>query len=217
MNVVKGVEFRANYVKNGNGAAIHMVHPVSFNKRFFVSDLDQIVYDANGVAKDVVSYDDPFIHNRETAKYPADARMLTRFLDNVIEWDDDVLASQSGNGMTQVTSGTEVSAAEINAVEFIDNQTGFAVGAQGTIIKLTNAGTIWEYKNLSTPYNLTAIHFTTDRIGFIAGDRGLIMKTTDGGNTWNIVNEPSTTFNINAMTSLIRNSVMQFQKVTCSN
>ena len=200
MNVVKGVEFRANYVKNGNGAAIHMVHPVSFNKRFFVSDLDQIVYDADGVAKDVVSYDDPFILNRETAKYPADARMLTRFLDNVIEWDDDVLASQSGNGMTQITSGTVTTSADINAIEFIDNQNGFAVGAQGTIIKLTNAGTIWEYKNLSTPYNLTAIHFTTDRIGYIAGDRGLIMKTTDGGNTWNIVNEPSTTFNINALT-----------------
>ena len=199
MNVVKGVEFTNNSVKNGNGGAIQMAHPLSFKKRFFVSDLDEIVYDMNGVAIDFASVNEPFIHADKAS--PADARMLTRFLDNKTIWDDDMLASQSGSGATQITSGTVKTGANINAIEFIDEKTGFAVGSAGTIIKLTESGAIWEYQNYQeAAYNFSAVHFVTNRVGYIAGDRGLIMKTIDGGANWRVVNQAVNSFDVNAMT-----------------
>lgn len=198
MNVVKGVEFTGNIAKNGNGAAIQMAHPLSFKKRFFVSDLDVITYDANGVPTDFTSVNGPFILAERAA--PADARMLTRFLDNKAVYDEDMLASQSGSGATQITYGTLKTGVNINAIEFINEQNGFAVGGAGTIIKLSNAGQVWEYKNYSVPYNLEAVHFTTERVGYIAGDRGLIMKTVNGGDSWTIVNEANKSFDIKALT-----------------
>ncbi len=220
MNVVKGVEFNSNSLKNGNGGALAMVHPVSFTRRFFVSDLDVISYDANGVAQDYTSYNDPFIHNHETAAYAADARMLTRFLDNVAEYDDDMLESQNGTGITQITSGTVVTNATINAVEFVDALNGIAVGTQGTIIKLSNAGAVWEYRNLTTPHNLKGIHFTTNLIGYIVGDRGLVLKTVDAGNNWTEVRPATSNYNLHAITfinSLDGYAVGQFGKMIKTN
>jgi predicted outer membrane repeat protein len=201
MNIVKAVEFNKNFVVNGNGAAIHMGNPISFSKRFFVTDLDNVKLDpATNIPADVESFDAPFIHNFENAPYRPDARMLTRFLDNEVKWDAEVMASQNGSGMTQINKGTVVTKANINAIEFVNNNEGIAVGSNGTIIKMTNGGETWSYKNLSTPYNLTSVHFVTDRIGFIAGDRGVILKTTNGGNDWTVVNNTNASYDINAMT-----------------
>lgn len=198
LNVVKAVEFVANSVKNGNGGAIQMAHPISFKNRFFVSDIDEIIYNADGVATGYNSIDAPFVFEKNTAN--ADARLLTRFLDNTVTWDADMLESQSGSGATQVTTGTLTTSADIKDIEFIDSENGFAVGAFGTIIKLSNAGAVWEYKNYTdNRYRFTSVDFTTEDIGFIAGDRGLILKTVDGGENWKVVNQPTLSFDLNSI------------------
>lgn len=195
LNVIKGVEFTENKVMNGNGAAIHIGAPSPFSKKFFVSDLDVINYNtadysANDIPVSVTSTDAPFTTGT------ADVRMLTRFINNNV---DANLADQNGTGMTQIQSGTLITRKNINAITFLDDNNGFAVGDQGTIIKLSQAGDVWEYQNYPATNNLTSIYFTTDRIGFIGGDQGLILKTIDAGATWNVVNPSGNAANINAI------------------
>ena len=190
LNVVKGVEFRANKVKNGNGGAVAMINPQSNTKRFFTTDIDVITYDANtGLANKVTSTDSVFTtfwKNGEEVviKYPPDARMLTRFLDNTIEWDDTFLENESGSGTTQVGSGAMGTSENLNGVNFVDPKTGFVVGDNGIIIKLINSGTEWQFKKGNTSKNLVKVKFLTTNVGFIIGKNHVILKTIDGGETW---------------------------------
>ncbi|MFH1051316.1 MAG: YCF48-related protein [bacterium] len=189
LNVVKGVEFKANMVKNGNGGAVAMINPQSNTRRFFVTDVDVVEYDAAGLAARVLSTDSVFttfwLNGEQTIiKYPPDARMLTRFLDNTIEWDDEFLADQSGSGTTQVGAGAIGTSENLNGVNFTDAKTGFIVGDNGIIIKLINSGTEWQFKKGNTSKNLIKVKFLTTNVGFIIGKNHVILKTTDGGETW---------------------------------
>ena len=73
----------------------------------------------------------------------------------------------------------------LNAITFTDQNTGFAVGNSGAIIKTINGGTIWtNVESPPTAYNLLTVSFPGPLVGFAAGYYGTIVKTTDGGLTW---------------------------------
>ncbi len=96
LNVVKGVEFRANKAYNGNGGAVCIVHPQTSSHRFFLTDVDNITVLPNGVAVGFSSRDDIFTW---TPGAPvADVRMLTRFFDNEAIPN----MAQMGSGTTQI-------------------------------------------------------------------------------------------------------------------
>ncbi len=96
LNVVKGVEFRANQAWNGNGGAIAIVTPDTLTrKRFFVTDLDEINFNALGVATGYNPRNDVFTY--QTTAPRADERMLTRFYDNVANENP----NRQGSGTTQ--------------------------------------------------------------------------------------------------------------------
>lgn len=67
---------------------------------------------------------------------------------------------------------------------FHDENTGLAVGEDGTIIKTTDGGNSWSEISSGITRELHAIDFPTPEIGYIIGKRGKILKTTDGGDTW---------------------------------
>jgi len=70
-------------------------------------------------------------------------------------------------------------------VYFINTQTGWACGDNGTILKTTNAGNDWFGQNSGTTYQLYSIHFIDPNIGFCAARVGYsIYKTTNGGNNF---------------------------------
>ena len=100
LNVVQATEFIDNVVYNANGGAIAQVNPLTSSNRLFVTDLDVINYDANGVATGYTSTNDVFTWG-DGVTYPADVRMLTRFINNEIILDQDILDSESGRGTTQ--------------------------------------------------------------------------------------------------------------------
>lgn len=96
LNVVKGVEFRANKAWNGNGGAIALVTPDTLTrKRFLVTDLDNITYNSLGVAVGYTPRNDVFTY--QTTGPLADERMLTRFYDNVANANP----ARQGSGATQ--------------------------------------------------------------------------------------------------------------------
>ncbi len=186
LNVVKGVQFIGNKVYNGNGGALSMVNPETNTKRYFVTDVDNVVVDPTTLlAIDFTSTNDVFTY--KSFAYPPDTRMLTQFLDNEVIVEENILATQSGSGTTQIEAGTEQTVANLYDVAFYEPSSGFAVGQNGTIIKITQGGDRWQYTNYSQPYRLMAITFKGNN-GFIAGDRGVILKTEDNGSNWREVN-----------------------------
>lgn len=68
-------------------------------------------------------------------------------------------------------------------LHFPSSETGYAVGAAGTVVKTTDAGETWNSLPINTTEDLHAVHFTDEATGFVAGDVHT-FKTVDGGNNW---------------------------------
>lgn len=95
LNLVKGVEFRANKVWNGNGGAVALVTPDTLTrKRYMISDLDVPTFNSLGLVNGYTSRNDVFTF-QTTAPRP-DERMLTRFYENMA-----YAGTRQGSGATQ--------------------------------------------------------------------------------------------------------------------
>lgn len=57
-------------------------------------------------------------------------------------------------------------------------------GANGTILKSTDAGTTWQQKNSGTDLYLREIQFPTSKIGYVLAGGNTLLKTKDAGETW---------------------------------
>ncbi|MCD6024274.1 MAG: hypothetical protein K0Q91_1190 [Fibrobacteria bacterium] len=56
------------------------------------------------------------------------------------------------------------------------NDTGFAVGVNGTILRTTNGGTVWTRDSTYTGTSLNGVHAITGNIVLAAGDDGKVLK-----------------------------------------
>ncbi|MCG2750366.1 MAG: YCF48-related protein [Desulfobacteraceae bacterium] len=82
-------------------------------------------------------------------------------------------------------------------VFFMDEETGFAVGAFGMIIQTKNGGIDWEpivdrMNNLEGYhyYGMESIRTEGRDILFLAGERGLLYRSMDRGTTWQLMESP---------------------------
>jgi len=88
-------------------------------------------------------------------------------------------------GVAALNAGT----LDLLAVDFIDAQTGWAVGdidpggAGGAIYQTADGGRNWR-PIARTSEILTTVHFVSLRTGWVAGYAGRIERTDDGGLTW---------------------------------
>ena len=71
---------------------------------------------------------------------------------------------------------------------FVDAQTGWAVGATGTILKTTDGGSNWFSQSSETNGDLLSVRFINAQTGWVVGDFGTILKTINGGITWTLQN-----------------------------
>jgi photosystem II stability/assembly factor-like uncharacterized protein len=72
----------------------------------------------------------------------------------------------------------------LNDVYFIDNQNGWAVGYNGTILYTTDGGQSWLSQTSGTTNHLKRIQFVDSQDGWAVGDNGTILQTSNGGITW---------------------------------
>lgn len=86
-----------------------------------------------------------------------------------------------GTTWTSVNTGTT----NLNAVYALDSKNAFAVGNNGTILKMNAAGT-WTPVALNSVagIKLNNVYFTNLKTGYIVGANGTFAKTVDGGVTW---------------------------------
>jgi photosystem II stability/assembly factor-like uncharacterized protein len=71
------------------------------------------------------------------------------------------------------------------SVDFIDRNTGWAVGYLEIIYKSTDSGSTWiEQQSWTSETLLYSVSFTDEHNGWTVGSGGLIDHTSDGGNIW---------------------------------
>jgi photosystem II stability/assembly factor-like uncharacterized protein len=81
---------------------------------------------------------------------------------------------------------------DLYGVFFADADTGWAVGAQGTILHTANAGALWAAQPSSTTDILQRVQFVSTSRGWAVGLNGTILSTTNGGSTWTQSQRPTT-------------------------
>lgn len=74
---------------------------------------------------------------------------------------------------------------QLVSLDFIDENTGWAVGDCGTIVKTNDGGLSWRILDYAFPgVEFTDVNFPTALLGYAVGKHGYIIKTTNGGETW---------------------------------
>jgi len=69
-------------------------------------------------------------------------------------------------------------------VFFVDSNTGWAAGSDGTILKTEDGGTNWIEQTSGIGAWLRSIYFKDSNTGWAVGNKGTIIMTEDGGETW---------------------------------
>jgi len=78
---------------------------------------------------------------------------------------------------------------DLKAVEFpVNENTGFAVGRDGTILKTSDAGSTWSKTRSGVKSNLLDVDFINNQVGYVSGVNGTILKTENGGVNWTKLN-----------------------------
>ncbi|MCS6905391.1 MAG: YCF48-related protein, partial [Bacteroidia bacterium] len=73
---------------------------------------------------------------------------------------------------------------ELKCIHFINEQSGWAVGENGTILHTTDGGNTWKELSINIPVTLTTVFFVSEKKGWVAGQKGTILYTNDEGNSW---------------------------------
>lgn len=92
---------------------------------------------------------------------------------------------------TLLNSGTTQ---HLYGINFPTSQTGYAVGANGTIVKTNDAGANWTVLISGTTNALNDIFCTNDSTCYAVGNGSTFLKTTDGGKSWSTRNAGSNTY-----------------------
>lgn len=81
----------------------------------------------------------------------------------------------------------------LNAMDFVNDNTGYTVGNYGTALKTTDNGVSWNNLNAGVSVQLYSVDFADLNTGYIGGVNQVFRKTTDGGITWSDIVLPAFT------------------------
>lgn len=77
----------------------------------------------------------------------------------------------------------------LNAVDFVDNLHGWAVGGYGTVLRTSDGGNTWVKLKRPTDWELSVVQFVDKQVGYVASrtEWGCeIWRTTNGGDSWRL-------------------------------
>jgi len=107
--------------------------------------------------------------------------LVTEYIDNSTYKTIPRVYVTSDGGSTWTNQSIPLSTGELNAVTFVNTNTGWAVGDDGAILHTTNGGTLWSQQESGATRDLQAVQFLSPTTGWIVGS---ILHTTDGGENW---------------------------------
>lgn len=116
---------------------------------------------------------------------------------------DNYVSKSTDLGITwqQVASSQFNAGDNIQAISFIDENTGVVGGDNGSIYRTTNGGTTWTNVGDTNIYNsgINQIQMINQNIGYVCGSYSntnptIVLKTTNGGLNWFAVPTPLPTY-----------------------
>lgn len=104
-----------------------------------------------------------------------------------------IKSNDAGATWTYVWTKTHV---DLSGVDFVDLNTGYAVGnslsnSPYTVTKTVDGGLNWDTLNMGVGFDYNDVDFVASDTGWIVGVSGFIMRTNDGGVNW--INQGITT------------------------
>ena len=76
----------------------------------------------------------------------------------------------------------------LNAIHFAkDKLSGFAVGADNTVLRTQDGGFTWQRQALPLDLTLSSVYVKDKKNAVIVGARGGIFRTDNGGNEWKMI------------------------------
>lgn len=99
-----------------------------------------------------------------------------------------VLHSSDGGAIWRRVRAPTNPNVELIHVDFVDDENGWIVGTNGTILNTTDGGESWRTQNSGTTSTIQHVDFKNEKLGWAVGEKGLILRTEDGGATWRKVN-----------------------------
>lgn len=108
-----------------------------------------------------------------------------------------IKSTDLGNTWQKTASQPWKSSDNLDAICFINANTGWVGGANGRIYKTTDGGASWTEQTDTLVYkgSFNCIYFYDSQIGYASGGNSLgtsIIKTTNGGATWKALTHPTT-------------------------
>ncbi len=118
---------------------------------------------------------DIYVFNKDTAVAVGDLGTVIKTTDGGTSWD--VQHHAGGSGI------------QLNSVNFIDAQNGWAAGGayqsnQNVLLKTSDGGTTWVQVKTDTTLPYNSVYFVDEDTGFVFGEDGIILRSTDGGSSW---------------------------------
>lgn len=110
--------------------------------------------------------------------------------------DQQKLIKTTNGGVNWINVGENVLSG-IFDIEFVNFNTGYAVGNYGGVFKTSNAGLNWTLVHYDASTHNTSSVFLNENTGYVCGKNklsvtpGKLIKTTNGGTTWDSVNYSS--------------------------
>ncbi len=111
------------------------------------------------------SYTDRMILKSENCQYPFSSWSIQQ-ADNNEDW-------------ATFTSGQN---SDLYDVQFIDRETGYAVGKNGIMLKTIAGGTYWTERNSNTTLDINTIYLQNETQGFLGGNASYLRKLEDNTN-----------------------------------
>ena len=90
--------------------------------------------------------------------------------------------TDAGESWTNVSS--PIISKLVKAVYFLNKDTGWVVGKQGSVYKTMDGGSIWISKNTGTTFDFNDVWFTKYKNGLAIGKSGNYKTSPDGGSAW---------------------------------
>ena len=121
------------------------------------------------------------------------------FTDRMNGWAVGVLATGEETGSPIILATTDGGARwhaqtvpagvdSLKAVQFIDDETGWAIGTPGVVLRTTDGGSTWKRSRLAPQANPLDLDFVDGKYGWVCGTIGLGgnfgYHTVNGGLTW---------------------------------
>lgn len=86
---------------------------------------------------------------------------------------------------------------------YLNENTGWACGDGGTIIRTTNSGLNWTVTSTQTKQSIRSVFFVNENTGFAAGLYGTVLTSTNSGVNWNkiLLNTTGNLFSVRFLNS----------------